>query len=172
MASKVRAPQGGAAGAAHRVVVGVDGSPSSMEALAWAAAEAQLRNAVLEIVHVDFAREEAMRALAPGMLATERSVLEQALKKAKTLAPRTLVIGRMCDPPAADALIAESAGAQMLVVGTRGLSGLKELTLGSVSKECAHRALCPVVIIRPPLSPRWTDDESELVATTSGADGV
>ena len=37
----------------------------------------------------------------------------------------------------------------MLVVGSRGLSGFKELTIGSVSVACLHQARCPFVVIRP-----------------------
>lgn len=124
-----------------------------MRALAWAAAEAQLRGVALEIVHAGFAREVAMEALAPDMLPYERSVLDQAVAQARALVPGLLVTGRTCDPPAGAALIAASEGADMLVVGSRGLSGLKDITLGSVSTECAHHALCPVVIIRPDEAP-------------------
>jgi nucleotide-binding universal stress UspA family protein len=136
-----------------RIVVGVDGSPTSMRALAWAAAEAELRGMALEVVHADFSRQVALKALAPGMLEVEQSVLDRAVVRGRALAPGILVVGRICDPPAGEALITASDGAEMLVVGSRGLSGLKELVLGSVSSECAHHARCPVVIIRPAVTP-------------------
>jgi nucleotide-binding universal stress UspA family protein len=142
-----------------RIVVGVDGSSSSMRALAWAAAEAELRGSALQVVHVDFARDEALEALAPGVLCAEQSVLDRAVIRARALAPSVLVSGRRCDPPAGKALIEASEGAEMLVVGSRGLTGLKELTSGSVSSECAHHGLCPVVIIRPPIRQPATDPE-------------
>jgi nucleotide-binding universal stress UspA family protein len=124
-----------------------------MRALAWAATEAQLRGTALEVLHVDLCRKEALEALAPSMLEVERSVLDQAVVTARALVPGILVVGRICDPPAAKALIAASEGAEMLVVGSRGLSGIKQLALGSVSSECAHHARCPVVIVRPMHSP-------------------
>ena len=133
-----------------RMVVGVDGSDSSMRALEWAAAEAELRGLSLLIVHVAFARREALESLAPGMLPAEQSLLDRAVAKAKALSPGTAVTGRICEPPTAKALISESEGAEMLVVGSRGLSGLDVLALGSVSSECARRATCSVVVIRPP----------------------
>jgi nucleotide-binding universal stress UspA family protein len=136
-----------------RIVVGVDGSECSMQALEWAAAEAELRGAVLQVVHVDFARHEAMEALAPDILEAEQSVLERAVTRAKALTTDIAVTGRRCDPPAGKALIEMSEGADMLVVGSRGLSGLKERVLGSVSNECAHRCRCPVVIVHPPATP-------------------
>jgi nucleotide-binding universal stress UspA family protein len=135
-----------------RIVVGVDGSPLSMRALAWAAEEARLRGAGLEVVHVDFCRQEALEALAPGLIEAEQLVLKRAVARVKALVPGILVVGRLCDPPPGKALIAASEGAEMLVVGCRGLSGLRELAMGSVSKECAHGAFCPVVIIRPEVS--------------------
>jgi nucleotide-binding universal stress UspA family protein len=133
-----------------RIVVGVDGSERSMRALEWAATEAKLRGAVLQVVHVDFARHEAVEALAPDMLTTERSVLEQAVTRAQALEKDIMVSGRLCEPPADKALIEMSEGADMLVVGSRGLSGLKERVSGSVSNECAHRCRCPVVIVHAP----------------------
>ncbi|HMC40913.1 MAG TPA: universal stress protein [Acidimicrobiales bacterium] len=137
-----------------RIVVGVDGSAPSMRALAWAAAEAERRAAVLEIVHADVFRQEALAALAPDHITTERSILDRAVARARTLAPDIVVIGRICDPPPAKALLAASEGAHLLVVGPRGVGGWRQLALGSVSNECARHAHCPVVIVRPPARPR------------------
>jgi len=134
---------------AGRIVVGVDGSADSMRALAWAAAEARLRESVLEVVHVDFFRREALEAFAPDVLSDERTVLQRAVDRAKALEPSIAVVGRLCEPPAGKALIEASEGADMLVVGSRGLSGLKKLALGSVSSECVHHGRCPVVVLRP-----------------------
>jgi len=120
-----------------------------MRALAWAAGEARIRGAILDVVHVSTFRHEASETLAPGILADEMKVLERAVTRAKELESGVVVRGRVCDPPTARALIDASRGAEMLVVGSRGLSGVKELALGSVSRECAHRAQCPVVVIPP-----------------------
>jgi nucleotide-binding universal stress UspA family protein len=48
----------------------------------------------------------------------------------------------------ADALVEQSEGADMLVVGSRGLGGFAGLVVGSVSQQCLHHAKCPVVVIR------------------------
>lgn len=131
-----------------RVVVGVDGSAGSLEALAWAVHEARLRRADLEVVHVRFFRKEVLE-MAGDAERSEESTLDRAVARARIMEPEVRVLGRLADPPADDVLVAASRGAALLVVGSRGLGGLKELTLGSVSQQCAHRALCPVVIVRP-----------------------
>jgi nucleotide-binding universal stress UspA family protein len=153
-----------------RIVVGVDGSLLSMRALAWAAEEARLRGAGLEVVHADFCRQKALEALAPGLIEAEQQVLKRAVARVKALVPGILVVGRICDPPPGKALIAASEGAEMLVVGCRGLSGFRELAMGSVSKECAHGALCPVVIIRPEVSPRSAEQQRATVGVSGAGD--
>jgi nucleotide-binding universal stress UspA family protein len=132
----------------ERIVVGYDGSGPSERALAWAAHEAQLRKATLEIVYAELYREEALEALDPQMIEEEKFRLDRAVAEARLLAPDIPVFGRLCDPPAGRALIEASAGADLLVVGSRGLGAMKEIMLGSVSNECVHHALCPVVLIR------------------------
>jgi nucleotide-binding universal stress UspA family protein len=131
-----------------RVVVGVDGSHTSVGALAWAAREAALRKAVLEIVHVDFARHEALELFSPDLLTNEKTILDAAVARAKDLEPGIEVTGRNCEPPADEALIEASDGAELLVVGSRGLSLFRQIGMGSVSAACAHHARCPVVIVR------------------------
>lgn len=136
-------------GAVHapRVIVGVDGSAESMAALEWAAGEARLRNDALLVVHAAFARSEFLR-LYPDLLLVEHQVLDAAVRRARALAPDIVVKGAFYDPPVAAALTSLSDGADLLVVGSRGLGRSKALTVGSVSEECARHARCPVAIVR------------------------
>jgi nucleotide-binding universal stress UspA family protein len=132
-----------------RVVVGVDGSAESMRALAWAATEARLRGGELEVVHANFYRHELLELFADDALVDERAVLDRAVLRARELEPGIRVTGRICEPPATKALVEASEGADLLVVGSRGLGRFQELTIGSVSNTCAHHARCPIVIVRP-----------------------
>jgi nucleotide-binding universal stress UspA family protein len=119
-----------------------------MVALDWAAGEARLRGAALIVVHAEFARSEFLR-LYTDLELGERRVLEAAVERARNVAPEIVVTGVLHEPPAGTALVAASRGADLLVVGSRGLGGLEVISMGSVSQECAHRAHCPVAIVRP-----------------------
>jgi nucleotide-binding universal stress UspA family protein len=130
-----------------RVVVGVDGSAESNDALAFAVKEAQMRAATLEVVHASSYRFALLEQF-PEELALEQSILDVAVALAAAAEPGIEVIGRIVEPPAAKALIDSSDGADLLVVGSRGLGGFKELELGSVSHQCAQHAHCPVTIVR------------------------
>jgi nucleotide-binding universal stress UspA family protein len=129
-------------------VVGVDGSANSMEALVWSAHEARLRGAVLEVIHVRPLRHEVLELFATDVLNSETAVLDSAVSRAETLESEITVIGRLCDPPAAEVLIDASEGAELLVVGKRGIGGFKGLASGSVASECVRRGRCPVVIVQ------------------------
>jgi nucleotide-binding universal stress UspA family protein len=132
------------------IVVGVDGSEGSLAALRWAIAEARFRNtsvrAVLAWSYLDqpgefdphYDEASARRGLDAALdgVAAERKGVE--------IDP-VLV----CDLPVA-ALLDASRDADMVVVGSRGLGGVRGLLLGSVSRDVAHRATCPVVIIPGP----------------------
>jgi nucleotide-binding universal stress UspA family protein len=130
-----------------RIVVGVDGSAPSLAALAWAVKEARLRGARLEVLHATFYRPELLQIF-PNAAEDEEAVLAHALTRARALEPAVDVEARKAGPPPAKALVEASAGAELLVVGSRGLGGFDELIMGSVSRQCAHHAQCPVVIVR------------------------
>ena len=133
-----------------KIVVGVDGSSTSLSALEWAAGEAFLRGATLEVVHAAFLRKDAMELDSLGWLkAHESAILDEAVAKASALEPGLVVCGRVGDPPAAQLLVEVSKDADLLVVGSRGLGLFKEFALGSVSQDCARHAQCPLVIIGP-----------------------
>jgi nucleotide-binding universal stress UspA family protein len=147
-------------GMVRKIVVGVDGSRSSLAALAFAAEEARLRDAELEVVHAwhepdtfypySTPTADSLRASAHE-LAHENAqrTLDIALKEVGKLPDVTIRTRVIAEPPAR-ALVDASRDADLLVVGTRGRGGFAGLLLGSVSQQCAQHAACPVTVIPTP----------------------
>jgi nucleotide-binding universal stress UspA family protein len=134
------------------VVVGVDGSPASKDALRWAANYARQAGAALEVVSawhwpvsmvVSLPVPQGFDPVAEAETSLQ-SILAEVLGDDPGLAVTTRVEGR----PAAAVLIDASAGALLLVVGSRGHGGFSGLLLGSVSEQCTRYAACPVVVVR------------------------
>ena len=142
--------------AAKPIVAGTDGSEESLRAVDWAAREAALRGAPLRIV--------AAAALLPRMasrvgtvdydtvtdvLLKERDrTLAAAAERAARTAPGLLIDADPLDGQPAQAVTESGAGAQLLVLGSRGIGAFTALLLGSVSRYAASHASCPVVVVR------------------------
>lgn len=135
-----------------RIVVGVDGSPLSMNAVEFAVEEAQLRKGHL---HVTYAYPVMER---PVTGSTGKDYYEQVeadarefLEGIKSHAPATdgLEVEWLAIPGnPAEVLIEASRGAALLVVGSRGVGGFLGLMMGSVSTQCVHHSHCPVLVVR------------------------
>lgn len=131
----------------HRVVVGIDGSEGGIRALEWAAAEADRSGAVLE-VHTAYGTGYVF--ITPSEVhQTMQRLIDEAVDHVVTTAPGVVVKGVIHEGAPAKALIEASRGADLLVVGSRGLGGFSGLLLGSISQACSLHAHCPVVIVRP-----------------------
>lgn len=130
-----------------RVVVGIDGSEGGTRALDWAAVEAKRSDSVLE-VHTAYSPGYAFVTKDEVRRGMEKLIAESVDHVAAS-APTVEVKGVIHEEAPAKALIDASRGADLLVVGSRGLGGFAGLLLGSVSQECSHHAHCPVVIVRP-----------------------
>ena len=136
----------------ERIVVGVDGSQGSRDAMAWAVDEARRRNAVVEAIyawHQPFVGGYAeMGEMGLGDYDAEaEGILEETVAAVDTTGvtvERHVIPGRP-----SQVLVEESKGASLLVIGSRGRGGFAGLLLGSVSQQAAHHAPCPVVIIPP-----------------------
>ena len=158
------------------IVVGVDGSPHSRRALLRAAAEAKLRGGTVDAVLVyppvrrsisddliglplgvaasmgtidpedrtqhDLSREREAQVQAEAQL--ERFVAEVIDETG--VVPNRIAIA--ADHPA-EALIDQTASADLLVIGTRGLGGFAGMLLGSVAHQCVQRSHCPLLILPP-----------------------
>jgi nucleotide-binding universal stress UspA family protein len=139
-----------------KIVVGVDGSDGSREALRWAFAEATLRNDALEVVIV---WQYPITASLPtfGAMTTPddfetdaRSTLltlldNEGINVESPIPVSTLV----AEGNAARALLDASDSADLLVVGSRGHGGFAGVLVGSISQQCVHHAKCPVVVVHP-----------------------
>ncbi len=137
------------------IVVGVDGSPSSLSALRWAAKQAELTGASVQAVtgweypniyggypigaDIDW-RVNAQRTL--------DTAIEAAFGPGKTTVSLTVAQGHP-----ARVLVDASAGAELLVVGNRGHGGFVEALLGSVTQHVIAHATCPVLVVRQDREP-------------------
>ena len=134
-----------------RIVVGVDGSPSSRAALSWALRQARLIGGVLDaVITWDYPalygweapmQDAGFSEYAGKVLAS--AVHEAVGDDAPVNVRETVALGN-----AAQVLLDTSRTAELLVLGSRGLGGFAGATLGSVSQHCAQHATCPVVIVR------------------------
>ncbi len=144
------------------IVVGVDGSAESREALRRAAAEARLRKVPLRVVHAwTFGYGVGLTNTYAIMGPSDADVIEPSdlHRAAEHLLERTVTdSGVDLDGLTVERVVAEGgptsvlldlvSPSDLLVVGSRGHGGFTSLLLGSVSQQCAHHAPCPVVIIR------------------------
>ncbi len=148
-------PESAPAGPPERVVVGVDGSAASERALRWAVEHARASHSpVLAVLAWQLTtlpappaarRDDAVpplsewEDLARGLLG---DTVAHAVGDADV---EELVLHR----PAAAGLLDAVRPADLLVLGDRGRGGFTRLLLGSVSRQCAEHAPCPVVVVPP-----------------------
>ena len=140
----------------ERIVVGVDGSKTAELAVRWAAVEARRRGASLELVaawevptsNYGFGLAPITEDVVKGLMQAAEENLGAAIDVVRAEAGDVDVTTRVVEGQPAWALLDVSEDADLLVVGSRGLGGFRELLLGSVSQQCAHHARCPVVIVR------------------------
>ncbi|HEY2281479.1 MAG TPA: universal stress protein [Streptosporangiaceae bacterium] len=148
-----------------RILVGIDGSPSSVAAVRWAGHEAQLRGMRVHVVHV---RDQRLptphyapqpQAGQPGPAGSAAGeTLQAVVREALGPQPSAGVQVELADGLPARVLIDRSVGAEMLVLGStsRGQSSTGPATppvqprtpLGPVARDCLHAAPCPVVVVR------------------------
>jgi nucleotide-binding universal stress UspA family protein len=137
----------------QRIVVGVDGSPPSLEALRWAVAEAAVHGAELVAVA---AWEFPFVPSGPGagfyvgptaddLTADAERQLDEALRQVDASGVEVTRLTEYGSP--AQVLLEQARTADLLVVGARGHGGFTGLLLGSVSQQCATHAVSPTVVV-------------------------
>ncbi|MEV4800386.1 universal stress protein [Nonomuraea sp. NPDC049421] len=135
------------------ILVGVDGSRAGLEAAGWAAREAVLRDVPLLLAHAmprwTYETETGRLAdVAAWMREGGRSVLTAAEERARTQEPKVeLRTTFLPDDPRA-ALVEAARDAELLVVGSHGLGGVRGMLVGSVAYGVAAHAPCDVVVVR------------------------
>jgi nucleotide-binding universal stress UspA family protein len=137
------------------IVAGVDGSATALEAVRWAAREAERREAPLRLVNA-FGWSTGHHIGDPGfggdyhevLLKGARDEVAAAAAAAIGVAPGVVVEQEVVTGFPVAILNAESTRAQLVVLGDRGLGGFTGLLIGSVAVALAARASCPVVVVR------------------------
>ena len=155
----------------HGVVVGTDGSPSSMMAVRWAAREATMRHVPLTVVHV----AASLPVVASALDWPAGQIPEEVLEIKESQGRRAIVDAiKVVEDSVADShrpelnselflggivptLVDLSKEAKMVVVGCHGRAGRHRRLLGSVSTGLIHHAHCPVAVIHDetPSLPQW-----------------
>jgi nucleotide-binding universal stress UspA family protein len=144
-----------------RVVCGFDGSEPSLAALRWALKEAHLRDAELRVVSVipRYARETATAGLGtirdPQLHRDHMQVAHKTAEDAVATMRNEIENGDDLQIGVtatfgipAEEIINHAEGAELIVVGRRGVGGFKRLLLGSVSHALVQHAPCTVVVVR------------------------
>lgn len=133
-----------------RIVVGVDGSDQSKLALEWAARISRATGAEVDAVIAWHIPATYGWAYVPDGWSPEKDAalcieqtVDEVFPEGRPAGMRLLVR----EGGAAGCLLDASAGATMLVVGSRGHGGFAGLLLGSVSSSCAEHATCPVLVV-------------------------
>jgi nucleotide-binding universal stress UspA family protein len=130
------------------IAVGIDGSEGSGRALRWALDEARLRRCAIEAVTAWPARgseaEPTEDQARQRVNETARHVVDGVLRETQDPPP---VSHELVHGDAVEVLVQLSGRAQLLVVGTHGVSSIRHAALGSVSEACAMQAACPVVVV-------------------------
>jgi nucleotide-binding universal stress UspA family protein len=146
--------QGGST--APRIVAGVDGSPSSRAALRWAVRQAVLTGGTVEAVmawqdtFVPSGYGGAPTAMISDVNNQDLSekALAEVISEVVDAGDQARVRSRVAVGHASQVLLDAAAGADLLVVGSRGHGSFADALLGSVSQNCVHHARCPVLIMR------------------------
>ncbi len=141
-----------------RIVVGVDGSPGSVAALAWAFALASETGASVEAVMawelaygwIDGYAPDIERWCEESARQCERRLDAVVAAASVDVPPPASLVRSVVEGAAAQVLLDASKDADLLVVGSRGRGGFTGLLLGSVSQQCVHHGQVPVTVVPQP----------------------
>ena len=147
------------------VLVATDFSSASKEAVLYATAIARRHNSKLYIAHVVTSRSES--ALMDGWRAGQAEIIEQLLANRLDGIKHELLVKSGEISEVLSQLIAEE-GIDLVVVGTRGRTGVLKLLLGSVAENIFRRALCPVLTVGPNIAGQNPEIGPERILAATG----
>ncbi|MCX4404521.1 universal stress protein [Streptomyces sp. NBC_01764] len=132
------------------VVAGVDGSAESLAAAAWAAREALRQDRPLRLVHAwDWhPRQQEGEIANAAQRHLARRVLRQAEDRIRKDHPEVRLSDEQMEGPATAALLKAADQAELMVLGSRGLSGFTGFLVGSVALGVVAKATRPLVLVR------------------------
>jgi nucleotide-binding universal stress UspA family protein len=139
----------------YGILVGVDGSAQSDAAVRFAARESVIRNAPLTLMHIvepapDWATPSQQSRITHTWEENAHNVIEQAQKTALSICPSNFELDLRTEAvcsPVVPMLVVASTSAQLIVVGSRGMTRLGRFLLGSVSSTLTQHSHCPVAVI-------------------------
>jgi nucleotide-binding universal stress UspA family protein len=151
----VSTPSAGLPSDSGRIVVGVDGSTSSTEALRWALGQARLTGQPVDaVISWDYPVYSGLAAIDPveaiDWAGDRTNILQTTVKDVLGDADAPQVTQRVVRGHPAQVLVDAAADAALLVVGSRGHGGFTGMLLGSVSQHVVAHASCPVVVVHAP----------------------
>ena len=136
----------------RRIVVGLDGSQSSIAALEWAVSQAELTEAGLEVLMTwEWPTSYGMALAVPSdydPTHESENLLDGLLGPIREAHPGVSIESMVVEGHPAPVLVEASHGADLLVVGSRGHGEFAGMLLGSVSEHCVTNAHCPVLVMR------------------------
>ncbi|HEX9336278.1 MAG TPA: universal stress protein [Pseudonocardiaceae bacterium] len=136
----------------RRIAVGIDGSESARAAAIWAAGEAVRRGTALRLVHALDIQPAVFGGAEPnlvrGLRKRGRAWLDEAAAAVRDSYPDLAVGTELRTGSPVPELIEVSRRMAMIVVGSRGLSGISGLLTGSTAVALAGYGECPVAVIR------------------------
>jgi nucleotide-binding universal stress UspA family protein len=137
------------------VVVGVDGSEASKDALRWAIRYARATGATVRAVTAWHYPTSYGWAATPAISEMDlesdaRAALKETIDQVVVASEPVTLQTEVVEGPAALMLLRAASGADLLVVGSRGHGAFAGMLLGSVGQHCVHHATCPVVVVRRP----------------------
>jgi nucleotide-binding universal stress UspA family protein len=136
-----------------KILVGIDGSDSSIQALQWAARQAVLTTSSLDVIMTwDLPSSYGWAMPFPDGYDPEESIrtlLTDTVAELRKEFLDVVVTTRVLRGHPAPILVEASKDADLLVVGSRGHGEFTGMLIGSVSEHCAAHAHCPVLVHRP-----------------------